>query len=213
MPACTTTNFAACYNPDAEFSTSLLDVPHRMIIAPMFELPFGRGKKYGADSAVAEILGDWTLSTIINIQSGFPMAFIQGDNTGLLGGTQRPNIVSGVPLDTSGSYEDRLASADHPSAAWVNRAAFTSAANFTFGNAPRVVDGIRTPVQANVDAVFMKNLRFGTKTVQLRIEELNLLNRVNTNANRNNIGSSNFGTIGVQRGFMRITQLMLRYQF
>ena len=32
-------------------ATSLLDVPHRVIIAPMFELPFGKGKKYGANSS------------------------------------------------------------------------------------------------------------------------------------------------------------------
>ena len=51
VPACTTTNFAACYNPDADYGYSLLDVPHRVIIAPMFELPFGKGKKWGDDSS------------------------------------------------------------------------------------------------------------------------------------------------------------------
>src|SRR5262249_27543340 len=38
MPRCTTTNFAACYNPDAEFTNGLLDVPHRVIVAPIAEL-------------------------------------------------------------------------------------------------------------------------------------------------------------------------------
>ena len=51
VPACTTTNFAACYNPDADYGTSLLDVPHRVIIAPMVELPFGSGKKWGSNSS------------------------------------------------------------------------------------------------------------------------------------------------------------------
>src|SRR5438552_3493817 len=45
-PACTTTNFAACYNPDADYAYSILDVPHRVIIAPIMELPFGRGKMW-----------------------------------------------------------------------------------------------------------------------------------------------------------------------
>ena len=216
MPACTTTNFAACYNPNAEYGTSLLDVPHRVIIAPMFELPFGRGKKYGADSSAVEwIAGGWTLSAAINLQSGFPLAVTQADNTGLLGGVQRPNLVSGVDLATPGSFEDRLASADHPTAAWLNPAAFSAAAAFTYGNAPRTITDLRSPNQYNVDGVFIKSFRFGTKTAQLKIEMLNLLNRVNVRAlvSRNTFGNSNFGSIGAQAGFMRLTQVMFRYSF
>ena len=202
------------YNPDAEYATGLLDVPHRLIIAPIVELPFGRGKKWGADSSAAEWLaGGWTLAAAINVQSGFPLSMNQADNTGLLGGVQRPNIVSGVDLSTPGNFEDRLASADHPTATWVNTAAFTAAAPFTYGNAPRTITDLRTPIQANVDGTFIKNLRFGTKSAQIKIEMLNLLNRVNVRANRNTFGNSNFGQIGVQAGFMRITQVMFRYSF
>jgi hypothetical protein len=216
MPACTTTNFAACYNPNADYGTSLLDVPHRVIIAPVVELPFGRGKKYGANSGLVEwIAGGWTLSAAINLQSGFPLGVTQADNTGLLGGVQRPNVVSGVDLGTPGSFEDRLASADHPTATWLNTAAFTAAPAFSFGNAPRTITDVRSPAQYNVDGVFIKNFRFGTKTAQLKIEELNLLNRVNVRAlaGRNTFGNSNFGTIGAQGGFMRITQIMFRFSF
>jgi len=44
---------------------------------------------------------------------------------------------------------------------------------------------------------------------------LNLLNRVNVRAlsGRNTIGNANFGTIGSQAGFMRITQIMFRFNF
>ena len=34
MPACATTNYAACYNPDVDYGYGLLDVPHRLILAP-----------------------------------------------------------------------------------------------------------------------------------------------------------------------------------
>ena len=37
--ACTTTNNAACFNPLAEYQTGILDVPHRVIIAPVWQLP------------------------------------------------------------------------------------------------------------------------------------------------------------------------------
>jgi len=204
------------YNPDADFTTSLLDVPHRVIIAPIYELPFGRGKKYASNSSAADwIVGGWTLSAAINLQSGFPLSFNQSDNTGTFSGVQRPNIVAGVDMATTGDYEARLASADHPTATWINTAAFTSAPAFTYGNAPRTITDVRTPPQYNVDGVFIKNLRFGTKTAQVKIEVLNLLDRVQTRAltSRNTQGNSNIGQIGVQAGFMRITQLMFRYSF
>ena len=128
---------------------------------------------------------------------------------------QRPNVVSGVDLATSGSFEDRLSSADHPTATWLNPAAFSSAPAFTFGNAPRTITELRTPGQYNVDGVFLKNFSFGTKQAQLKLEMLNLFNRPNVRAlsGRNNQSNTNFGQTGVQAGFMRITQVMFRFSF
>jgi hypothetical protein len=204
------------YNPDVDYTYSLLDVPHRVIIAPVVELPFGRGKKWGSNSSAAEwILGGWTLSAAINLQQGFPLSVQQSDNTGTFSAVQRPNLVSGVDLATSGSYEDRLASVDHPTATWINFAAFTPAAPFTYGNAPRTITDLRSPNQYNVDGVFIKNLRFGSKSAQVKIEMLNMLNRVNVRAlqGRNTVGNSNFGQTNTQAGFQRITQLMFRFMF
>jgi hypothetical protein len=204
------------YNPDADYTYSILDVPHRVIIAPMVELPFGRGKKWGANSPLAEwVAGGWQLAAAINLQAGFPLEVQQSDNTGTFSGVQRPNLVPGVDLATPGDYAGRLASADHPTATWINPAAFTTAAPFTYGNAPRTITDLRTPPQYNVDAVFMKNLRFGTKVAQVKIEMLNLFNRVNTQTlvNRNTVGNSSFGQTAVQGGFMRITQVMFRFSF
>ena len=156
-------------------------MPHRVIIAPIVELPFGKGKKWGSNSGVADwIVGGWTISTAINLQSGFPLNVQQTDNTGTFAGVQRPNIVSGADLATSGSFEDRLASADHPTATWLNPAAFTSAPAFTFGNAPRTLTDLRSPSQYNVDGVFIKNFSFGSKQAQLKIEMLNRLLRFST---------------------------------
>ena len=153
----------------------------------------------------------------VNIQSGFPLAVIQADNTGTLSGVQRPNLVQGADFATSGNFEDRLASADHPGARWLNPAAFSAAPANTYGNAPRTITDLRSPMQHNVDASFAKNFRFGTKSAQIRIEMLNLLNDPLVSAlngrNTFSTGSATFGGIAVQRGFMRITQLMFRFSF
>ena len=210
MPACTTTTAAACYDPNAEYATSLLDVPHRVIIAPVVNLPFK-----SSNALVNGLVGGWVVSAAINLQAGFPIAVQQSDNTGTFSGVQRPNLVSGVDIATTGSYADRLASADHPTATYVNSAAFAVAPAFTFGNAPRTITDVRTPTQYNVDASFIKNVRFSAKTLQFKLEVLNLTNRVQVRAlnGRNTVGVGNFGQTNIQAGFMRIIQLMARFSF
>jgi hypothetical protein len=217
MPKCAAGSqlTTACYDPRSEYARGMLDVPHRVIIAPMFELPFGRNRKWAnTNSAADSIIGGWAISFVANVQSGFPLNVQQTDNTNLLGGAQRPNL-SGQSVATSGNYEDRLASADHPSATWISAGAFTVAPAGTFGAAPRTITSARSPVQANVDASFMKTLRVGeSKTALVKIEMLNLLNRVEVQGvSSNTVGNSSFGQIVNQAGFMRIMQVMFRYSF
>src|SRR5207249_707443 len=78
------------YNPDADYAYSINDVPHRVIIAPIFELPFGHGHALAQSGVADAVLGGWILSTAINLQSGFPLEVQQGDNTGTFSAVQRP---------------------------------------------------------------------------------------------------------------------------
>jgi trimeric autotransporter adhesin len=211
----------ACYDPMAEYAHSVLDVPHRVILAPIVELPFGQGRKWAtSDGPLDWVIGGWTVSSIVNLQSGFPLNVQQPADSRLsVGGTStanRPNLVPNVDLGTAGSFQDRLASADHPTATWINPAAFALAAAGTFGNAPRTITDLRSPGQYNVDAVFLKNATLGgTKVVQMKVEVLNLLNRPNVRAlqGANTVGSTNFGQTNLQAGFMRIVQVMVRFSF
>jgi hypothetical protein len=62
----------------------------------------------------------------------------------------------------------------------------------------------------------MKTFRLGeSRTALVKVEMLNLFNRVNVRAglNANTVGNTNFGQINNQIGFMRITQVMFRYSF
>ena len=49
MPACAAGQqfTTACYDPLAEYGLSMLDVPHRVLLSPMVELPFGDGQALG----------------------------------------------------------------------------------------------------------------------------------------------------------------------
>src|SRR6266566_835796 len=205
---------SACYDPYAEYGRGMLDVPHRVILAPIVELPFGQNRRWvNASKAADWVVGGWSISAIVNLQSGFPMNVQQTDNTNLFGGAQRPNL-SGQSLATPGNYEDRLASADHSIKTWISADGFSPALANSFGTAPRTITTVRSPTQKNVDASFMKTFRVGeTKTALVKVEMLNLFNRVNVQAglNANTKGNANFGQINNQAGFMRITQVMFRY--
>ena len=82
-------------------------MPHRLIIAPMFELPFGKGKSIGANNkAVDAILGGWLITTAINVQSGFPLAVIQSDTLHYVRDSDGPAEFMAAYRDAlpSGSY-------------------------------------------------------------------------------------------------------------
>jgi trimeric autotransporter adhesin len=210
----------ACFDPSAEYGASVLDVPHRVILAPMVQLPFGEGKRFANRPGLLNaIAGDWTLAATVTLQSGFPLNVQQAADARLsLGGTStanRPNF-TGADLATDGGFEDRLASADHPTAAWVNPAAFALTAAGTIGDVPRTITEVRTPPQYNVDAVLQKDVGIGgRRKAQVRLEVLNVLNRPNVRAlqGANTVGSANFGQTNLQSGFMRILQFSFRFSF
>ena len=103
---------------------------------------------------------------------------------------------------------------NHAAATWLNPAAFTTAPADTFGNAPRTITDVRTPPQQNVDLSFSKNIRLGgTQSAQIRVEVVNLLNRVHDGRHRDNRRQQHVRADLGQSGFMRLTQFSFRYSF
>ena len=97
------------YNLDAEYSIGLLDVPHKISIAPIVELPFGEGKRWLQSGVGAAILGDWTISSIIGIESGFPMQVRNNtNNTNIFTRMQYANPGTG-DAETDGTRHERIA--------------------------------------------------------------------------------------------------------
>jgi hypothetical protein len=98
-------------------------------------------------------------------QSGYPVSISQAsNNTGLLGSTQRPNVAAGV--DPSGGSDLQ----------WLNPLAWTAAPAFTFGNAPRTDDRVRTPSEKETDLSVQKAMPFHGATLSVRADLLNLFN-------------------------------------
>ena len=198
------------YDLDAEYATSIQDTPHRINITGMFELPFGKGRHWmsGASRTVDAIVGGWQVTVIGMYQSGFPTPIMQANNnSGTFGGGQRPNLVPGVPLTTTGSTMDRLNG-------WYNAAAFAQAPPFTSGNAPRTLDNARTPPLKNWDLAIEKAVPVagGFKGV-FRFEAFDAFNFFNFRAPDTRFGLSTFGRVTQQTGVNRQIQLTFRMAF
>lgn len=205
------------YNPDQEYGRSLLDSPHKIVVAPTVNLPFGEGQKYLADSRVADILlGGWSITPVITLSSGFPMGVSQNQTTTsfLLGNNLRPNIVPGQDFVVAGDITDRIRARTGDNL-YFNRSAFAAVPSNQFGNAPRTLPGVYSPWRNNVDLSVSKQVKTGGRTsLSARIEVLNMLNLVQWAAPASSaFGNPSFGQITNQANNMRMVQFTLRFQF
>jgi trimeric autotransporter adhesin len=211
------------YDPDSEYGRSLLDSPHKLVLAPQFYLPFGEGRKWLTSGVANVLLGGWQVTPVITLQSGFPIGvyvnqtgqqFLFGGSGTTTGSQQRPNIVPGQDFLVPGDITDRIKGNVNDNLI-LNRNAFSAPAANEFGNAPRVLPGVYSPWRNNVDLGIKKDVHTGGSTqASIRIEVLNLFNLVQWAAPASTgLGASNFGQITNQANNMRMVQFTFRFQF
>ena len=180
------------YDLAAERSVDASDLTHSLVINYTYELPVGQHRRFGADwnKPMNAILGGWQWSGILTTHSGLPISITPASNntvgTASYGFNQRPNIVSGVnPVPAHQSIQG-----------WINPAAFSQPAPFTFGDSARFLSNLRAPNYFNWDMGIQKYWNFTeTKRLQFRVEMFNALNHPNFFVPDSNLGDSNFGTI------------------
>jgi hypothetical protein len=165
------------YNRKAERSVSAGDVPRRLTLAPIVELPFGPGKRWLNSGATGNVLGGWRLSAIYTISAGTPFG-ITDNSYGFCNGagvlSDRP-IIIGNPLpagfhQTVAQWFDTSAfdfSGTCPAAGLVT---FKPTPDVTkaFGNAPRYFSNIRNPGVDNFDFSVQKDFRIPVRE-QMRL--------------------------------------------
>jgi hypothetical protein len=94
---------------------------------------------------------------------------------------------------------------------YINPAAFTQAAQFTFGNVSRTI-GMRGPGQVNWDVSMFKTFRVTERIkAQFRAEALNFTNTTLFNGPTTTFGTPQFGRITSQANFSRLVQLGVRF--
>ncbi|MFN0101264.1 MAG: TonB-dependent receptor domain-containing protein [Bryobacteraceae bacterium] len=188
----------------------------QFVFAPTWELPFGRGRKFGGEwnRLLNGLVGGWNVSGISTLYSGRPFTPNIGDTPS---GAVRPNAgPAGRPdSGTASPYENAKGDRTQFYVGGIGSGApFALPANNTFGNFP--INGLRGPGFFNQDASLMKYFSFTEKyRMSLRLETFNSLNHTNLGDPESNVTSPNAGRItGIAPSYeMRRLQFALRLDF
>jgi hypothetical protein len=195
------------YCRTCERALSAFDTRHRFVLSAIYDIPFGKGRRFDIRNGVANaVAGGWQVGSIVTFQSGFPITPTVGgsDRSGTGGGFDRPNATGVSP------YLD-----NRTTARWFNPAAFVPNAPGTLGNAGR--NSIIGPGLQTWDASLHKDFVMPWSEqhrVEFRWELFNAANHpVWSTPSPNANNAATFGTITGTRVSMRQQQFALKYVF
>ncbi|HEX8030081.1 MAG TPA: TonB-dependent receptor, partial [Vicinamibacterales bacterium] len=194
---------ADSFNRALERDYSTGDIPHVFVASGVWHLPWGDGRAHRLSGLAGAIVNDWTLSGVVTLQSGVPLAIAQTTNNNAFAGfgTQRPNLVG----------EPELPSDERSTSRWFNTAAFAAAPAFTLGSSTR--NPVRGPGYQNLDLALARRLPLGgSRAFELRAEVFNAANTPPLGAPNTTVGAAAFGTI-TSAGDPRVVQLAVKFVF
>lgn len=213
------------YNRAAERSVSAGDIPKRLTIASIVELPFGPGRRWITDGVGGQILGGWRASGVYTLSSGSPFGIT--DNS--YGFCNASHTLTSRPMMIGNPLPDGFR---QTTAAWFDRNAFdfsgTCAApgllsptgsgdpQKAFGNAPRYFSDLRNPGVNNLNVSLQKDVRISgsdVRRLQLRADFFNVLNHPQFAEPISDPGNSGFGRITRTSVPNRVVQLGLHLFF
>ncbi|MGH9855789.1 MAG: hypothetical protein ACREBD_38635, partial [Blastocatellia bacterium] len=146
---------------------------HNFVFSQVYELPFGKGKKFlgGISRAADYLIGGWQFNSNTTIQSGLPY-----DNCFDTGGISdtgacRPNVSGEVKTEVQRGSDGAIRH-------FTDLSVFSAPAVGTFGNQKR--NALRGPGYWRTDASLFKKFRFTERVEgEFRVESVNFFNHVN----------------------------------
>jgi len=212
-------------NLKGERSLSSQDVPQRLVVSYVLDLPFGHGKRFlsGANGFANGFVSGWGLDGITTFQRGFPVKISWGGSDALTGaglgiGSLRPDYIPGCDKNVSGSAVARVTE-------WFNTACFTAPSGnngsvntpnnpWAFGNEPRVDATLRQQGVVNFDfAVFKRTTIMERLAVEFRAEFFNIFNHPQFGPPNGTVTSSTFGQVTNTVNNPRLVQFGLKVVF
>jgi hypothetical protein len=194
---------ADSFNRALERDYSTGDIPHNVVSSIVWDVPLGAGRAHQAHGVMGAIVNDWTLASLVTMQSGVPVAVTQATNFNAFAGfgVQRPNQLADPTLPADSRTPGQ----------WFNTAAFGIAPAFTIGNASR--NPVTGPSYRDVDFALIRRVPVSAgASIELRAEMFNLFNTPNLGAPNGVAGSAAFGTITTALD-PRVTQLAVKLLF
>jgi hypothetical protein len=196
-------DFLNAGDPEPWRGVSTADTPHRLTVNGIWELPFGEGRRFGAEAppALSVLISGWQMSGIYTYQSGFPLGW--------------GNII----------YTGNLDDIDLPKSERTVERWFNTDAGFNKNSAQQLGSNVRTfPLRLsnvrgsdvnNVDLSLIKNTRISGKTIEIRFDSLNALNSPSFPGPNTTPTAAAFGTISAstQLNYARRTQVSLKFLF
>ena len=190
-------------NSELEYVVSDQDRPHRFVVSGIFELPFGRGKRWlGSINRGADLLaGGWQVQGVYTGQGGQAIGwgnlFFRGAD------------IHDITLPVGQRSPDRWFNTD---AGFVRASAEQPGSNFRLW--PSRLSDVRGDGVNMWDLSAIKNTRIKERyTAQFRAEFLNALNHPNFNNPNTSVTSSAFGRVTSQKGFPRRIQFGFKLMF
>jgi hypothetical protein len=182
-------------DPMPAYTISDQDVPHRLSMSFIYELPFGKGRALlgNAPRGANALVSGWQVQGIFVRQTGFPLGF---------GNMLFYGDIKKIALDKSERTVDR----------WFDTSMFervnTRALVSNVRVAPLRWSGVRSPGPNNWDLSVLKNTNIGERfNVQIRGEFLNAMNTPFFNVPSTDQYNTAFGTITSTLGYARRIQL------
>jgi len=178
------------------------DRTHRLAVTWLYELPVGRGKRWGNSSSavVSQFLSGWQVQGIYTAQSGAALGFGNAIFVGDLHNIARPKDQRNV---------DRWFNID----AGFNRNSQQQLAS-NLRTFPSRFSGVRADGPNNWDLSIMKNTRLTERTrLQFRAEAINALNHPQFTAPNTTPTSTAFGTVTGEFAWPRVIQFGLKMLF
>jgi len=196
--------FQRAHEPDKNYGNSNFDVRHAFKGYAVYELPFGRGRTYLNQNAIADkVIGGWRLSGTLVWQSGSPFTPVMATNNSYSLSTNAswyPNVVGNPKLE-----QPTINS-------WFNVNAFAAPTPGTFGNMGRNI--VYGPGMFNMGLSLGKTftLREGLM-FDLAADATNALNHPSFAQPDRLIGPGHIGKITAVRVGARQIQLVFKLRF
>lgn len=153
------------------------DRTHNFQSTFLYELPFGKGKKYATGKAASMFFGGWQASGLLSKYSGSPFTVnADGASLNLPGSTQTADVL-GAPIKLGGYGRGQ---------AYYDWRTFAAVRDARFGTGG--LDILRNPGIANLDIGIFRLFHFTERvTMQFRAEAMNLTNTPQLGGPSNNI--------------------------